>query len=407
MVMVRQRARVGCLAMVLGLTPAYSAHAVPGDSSTCHTQTEREAPQIIVPFGDPEHPELPAQAVKIVPGETLCLVGERDEAGELTNLQLAAETNAGAADFVELKLERGDVTRLAVRHASKSWLYYGASALVTQQDIALPARVLPVPSDQTAFESWSPNVRKVMLYGFRFGAPPTPMRLEDGRPRRKLALLNASVTFGLWGGERSLHLPELDQALARDGFAPLQHVGIVGGLDLDFTIGRVRGGVGFGTGGRTTQHRTTGEELSTRHSEVSFTVGFDVLRYEPFRVFLSSGLGVASLYVDRRDGSTLFPDAKPWDGDRVAFTAFEVPFELGTDYFVPFGPVHGTERWIVQFGARVGWQQQVGSGGWKTDDKGGRDLAGPSVDLSGPRARLMLGFGFQNGWSASGHAGVR
>jgi hypothetical protein len=398
MVMVRQRARVGCLAMALALTLAFSAHAVPGDSSTCHTRTEREVPQIIVPFGDAEHPELPAQAVKIVPGETLCLVGDRDEAGELINLQLAAETNAVTTDFVELKLERGDVTRLAVRHSSKSWLYYGIYALITQQDVAVPVRVLAVPGDQTALESWSPNVRKLMLYGFRLGAPPTPMRPDDARPRRKLTGLNASVTFGLWGGERSLHLPELDQALARDGFAPLQHVGIVGGLDMDFTIGRVRAGVGFGTGARTTHHRTTGEELSTRHSDVLFTVGFDVLRYEPFRVFLGSGLGVASLYVDRRDGSTLFPDAKPWEGDRVDFTAFEVPFELGTDYFVPFGPVRGSERWLVQFGARVGWQQQVGSGVWKTDDKGGRELAGPAVDLSGPRARLMLGIGAQNGW---------
>jgi hypothetical protein len=380
---------------------ASSAHAVPGDSSTCHTHTEREASQIIVPFGDAEHPELPAQAVKLIPGETLCLFGERDEAGELTNLHLASETNAGATDFVELKLERGDVTRLAVRHASKSWLYYGTYALITQQDIAVPARSVPVPSDETAFESWSPNVRKLMLYGFRFGAPPTPMRPDDlphGRPHRKLTGLNASITFGLWGGERSLHLPELDQALARDGFAPLQHVGLIGGLDMDFTVGRVRAGIGFGTGGRTTHHRTTGDELSTRHLDVLFTVGFDVLRYEPFRVFLSSGLGVASLYVDRRDGSTLFPDAKPWDGDRVDFTAFEVPFELGTDYFVPFGPVRGSERWLVQFGARVGWQQQLGSGGWKTDEKRGRDLAGPAVDLSGPRARLVLGFGVQNGW---------
>ncbi len=399
--MVRQRVQVGCLAIAFGFARASPAHAAKGVGITCQTQTERDASEIIVPFGDAVNRELPAQAVKLVPGETLCLIGERDEAGELTNLHLASETNAGTATFIELKLERGGATRLSVRHASRSWLYYGAFRLVTQQDVALPTHVLPVPAAQSVFESWSPNVRKLMLYGFRFGAAPVVFVPKDvpRRPHRDLTETNLSVTFALWGGERSVHLPDLDNGLARDGFAPLPRVGIIGGLDMDFTVGRVRAGVGFGGGGGSTRHRTTGEELSTWQSDVTFTVGFDVLRYEPFRAFLSSGIGVGTLYVDRRDSSSLFPDAKPWDGDRAEFTAFEVPFDLGTDYFVPFGRASPSEKWLLQFGARVGWQQQLGgSGGWKTDEKNGRDLVGPALDLSGPRARLVLGIGVQNGW---------
>jgi len=54
---------------------------------------------------------------------------------------------------------------------------------------------------------------------------------------------------------------------------------------------------------------------------------------------------------------------------------------------------------VLSFGARLGWFQQFGSGGWETDDeKKSRDLPGPSVDLSGPRGRLVIGFGAQNGW---------
>src|SRR5688500_19942705 len=56
-------------------------------------------------------------------------------------------------------------------------------------------------------------------------------------------------------------------ALARDGFGALDHVGIQGGLDLDFTFWRVRAGVGLGAGGRSTQQRHTGSELSTRSEE--------------------------------------------------------------------------------------------------------------------------------------------
>jgi hypothetical protein len=75
-----------------------------------------------------------------------------------------------------------------------------------------------------------------------------------------------------------------------------------------------------------------------------------------------------------------------------------LPLDVGTDYFVPFGRASATEHWILQFGMRLGWMQQFGEGSWTTDDDEGRDLVGPDVDLSGPRFRLVVGIGAQNGW---------
>ncbi len=50
------------------------------------------------------------------------------------------------------------------------------------------------------------------------------------------------------------------------------------------------------------------------------------------------------------------------------------------------------ETWVLIFGVRAGWVQQL-AGGWAVDsrDEGGVD--GPSLNLSGLRGRLVLGFG--------------
>jgi hypothetical protein len=365
---------------------------------TCETQTQRSVSDVIVPFRDADTPQLSAQAVKLVPGESLCLTGNVDEAGDLQGLRLLRPGET-ATLIIALSLDRGEVTRLSLHHSSQRWLYYDALRLVTEQDVALPTSTLPVAPGLRAMESWDHGVRKLLLHGFRFGgAPAQPVARRPPRVR-DTSKLNASATFGFWGGERSLHTGDLDRVLARDDFASLQRVGIMGGLDLDFTFGRVRAGVSLGAGGRTIERRSDGRELSTSMLEVAFTAGYDIIRYDQLHVFLGSGLGVADLYVEHTAGLTAFPDVQPWEGKRVKFSALEVPLDIGSDYFVPFARASGSEKWMLQFGARIGWSQQVGSGGWETDvEKSSRDLSGPNVDLSGLRARLVIGIGAQNGW---------
>lgn len=392
-----RRAAVACgLLVALLCGPAKAALA----ASACQTVTERSKGEIVVPFGDADHPLLPRQAVKLVPGETVCLTGKLDSSGDVQDLEVVADAASRSGLLIELRLERGEHTRLSVRHSGKGYLYYDALQLLTEQDVAFPTGVLPVGPGLLGAETWDHGVRKLVLHGFRFGTAPERTRAGTRQQRgRNTSHLNASVTFGFWGGERSAKLDELNRALGRDAYYPLQQNHVVGGFDLDFTFGRVRAGVGLGAGGRTTYQRGTERELSTWMSEIFFTAGFDVLRFQQFHVFLGTGIGSGQLYVDRPNSSRLFPDVQPWEGERVKFSALEVPFELGTDYFVPFARASGSEKWMLQFGVRCGWVQQFGSGGWETDaDKKPRDLPGPAVDLSGPRARLVLGIGAQNGW---------
>jgi hypothetical protein len=405
MVMARQRGTVGwCVAVACALLFALQARVALADDAACATQTARSTAEIVVPFGDAEHPRLPVQAVKLVPGESLCLTGDLDESGDLQHLRLAEPGGEGSAPVIQVQLERAEATRLTVSHSSKSWLYYETLELVTEQDVALATSSEPVEPGQRTLHTWNHGVRKLLLFGFRFGAAPRTRgsdltgQREAHKRVRDTSKLNMSAIFGFWGGERRVKLGELERGLARDGYAPFRQVSVIGGLDLDFTLGRVRFGLGLGAGGRTTRQRSTGNELATWLSEGAFTAGFDLLSYEQLRVFVASGFGFASLYVDHPEGSSVFPDVRPWEGDRVEYSLLEIPFDVGTDYFVPFGRASATERWVVQFGVRVGWQQQLGQGDWKTDEKNGRDLAGPALDLSGPRARLVLGFGAQNGW---------
>ena len=80
---------------------------------------------------------------------------------------------------------------------------------------------------------------------------------------------------------------------------------------------------------------------------------------------------------------------QPWEGERVKFSALEVPFEIGTDYFVPFARASGSEKWMLQFGVRGGWMQQFGSGGWETDadKKPRRDRFPLSIATTPPQKR--------------------
>jgi hypothetical protein len=194
-----------------------------------------------------------------------------------------------------------------------------------------------------------------------------------------------------------MKLDELSRGLGRDGYYSLPRNAVMGGLDLDWTIYRVRIGLGFGGGSSTTRQRSSGKELVAGLSDLFFAVGYDVLRFEQLHVFLGTGIGRGQMLVDRPEGSTLFPDVQPWEGDVVRFSAPLLPFEIGTDYLVPLARAGSTGQWVLQFGARVGWLQQLGGGGWETDaDRKSRDLPGPSVDLSGPRGRLVIGVGVEN-----------
>ena len=389
--------RAARLAKALGLLLTLASRSTFAEEFTCATRTGRDAEKIVIPLADSESPGLPDQAVRIAPGEVLCLTGTRTATGELDALRLVERAENANGPVVRLEMTRAAGSELRVRHSSPEWLEYRALIVVTQQEIAAPTTTLPVAPGVEAVELWTRGVRQLLLYGFRLRGPQQPA--EHDRTRRNVATLNASVTFGFWGGERGVRLGGLNDALARDGFTPLPYAGAEGGLDLDFTFGRVRTGISFGAGGRTSKHRDTGAELSTWLSEVGFTAGLDAVRYDQLSAFVSSGVLFGNLYVDARaKGSTLFPDLKEWEGERVVFSHTALPLDVGTDYLLPLGRASPNEQWVLQFGMRVGWLWQL-DGSWGTDrGADSRGIGGPPVDVTGPRARLVLGIGAQNGW---------
>jgi hypothetical protein len=363
----------------------------------CETRTERPPEEIVVPLGDDESGRL-AQAIKLQQGESVCITGTVDPWGMMIDLRVVPSAQGVSTPVVELRLERGDQDRLLVRHSGQNWLEYLGYAVRTQQNRAFRMSASPVGPGAANVETWTSGVDELWLAGLTFGS--NPAHRAQRRRGRNPKVLNASVTFGFWGGERGIDFASLNGVLTRDGFAPLPYSRVMGGLDLDFTIGRVRGGVALGAGGSTVQHGESGAELSTWLSEIGFTLGYDFARYEQLHAFLSTGILVEDFYVERAPGLTAFPDVKPWEGDRIAFSAFSAPIEIGSDYFIPLGRASSNEFWIFQLGTRLGWIEQLGDGEWSTDEgPASRELTGgPPLDLSGWRGRIVLGIGVQNGW---------
>ena len=105
MAMARQRGTLGCWAAVwawlLGWLLVLQAQ-VAAAAPACETQTLRKPEEIIVPFGDADHPELPRQALKIVPGESLCLTGTLDALAHLVNLELVVPGASSKGPMIEV-----------------------------------------------------------------------------------------------------------------------------------------------------------------------------------------------------------------------------------------------------------------------------------------------------------------
>ncbi len=345
----------------------------------------------MVPLGDSERDD---QSIKIEQGESLCITGTLDSGGFLSELGVVSSARDVSGPIIELRLDNSRGTRLVIRHSGTNWLEYRAHTIATPQDLAFPTSTLPVGPGAGNVESWK-GERKLLLHGFRFleGRSEQEVLALTHEPRtRNTSVFNASVTFGLWGGERGVDFgtPER-RARARRFRLTAVHQRAGGGLDLDFTFGRVRAGVTFGAGGRTVQHGSTGTELSIGLAEIGFTLGYDVVRYEQLHAFVSTGIIGSSLYVDLAPGLTAFPDVKPWEGERVEFSASSWPVEIGTDYFIPLGRASATEYFILQFGTRVGWIEQLGGGvgrRMKETTRGSRRATGRPLRVArSPRAR--------------------
>jgi len=394
------------LALPLWLTTFAAQAAAEPAPYVCRTITSRSAQDVIVPFGERAE-GLPAQAVKIRPGETLCIGGKVDGTGELRDLVLLEEASAADGPTVSISLARvKNHDDLGISHSAPQCLAYHASAVVTRQNLAVFSDAHRVAPGVTGWNGWGRHAREVLLFGFRFtGAPtstwpkcePPPPLEPTSLPNVEERRMNALVAAGV--GERYASFPALNRALSRDGFAPLPATEVVAGFDVDVQLWRVRFGLDFSFGGATTANPRTGTELGTSLWMGAFTAGFELLRHGGFTLFSSLGLGAGELGLNGRNpGLTLFAaQLRPWEHSRVVFSHTLLPLELGYDYLVPLVRMSPSEVWALDFGARAQAFFQLG-GYWQSGKDEPREIPGPKLDTSGFQYVLSLGLaGYQPG----------
>lgn len=376
------------LPVAFTLTWACFAAPVRAEPFSCTTVTQRSADQVVFTLEEPWLDHVAPVAVRIEPGEVLCVTGKRDRQGNLLKLRVVESARATAEPVVELRLSRGRTTRLTVRHSTSKVLEGRAFLVSGRQQYVFPRHLGPVAPGTADTANWPPSVAAVLVSDLTLAHEPQPLARAAEHTPEKLGVL-----FGLWGGERRAHLDALNAALAADGFSAVPSVLVVGGFDLEVLFHRLRGSLSLGGGGASAHHRQTGVELETWLTEVGLLLGYDFLQYEGLSLFASSGILAGDLRLDGRTaGLTLFErQLRSWERGEVAWSVVELPLELGVDYWLSLSRRPGRERLALQLSTRVGWHEQL-SGGWGTDDgKDDRDLRGPALDLSGPRARMTVG----------------
>jgi hypothetical protein len=314
-----------------------------------------------------------------------------DDRGQLVDFELDGPREGSGRLWISVKVFRAQTSVvLRVETSARTWLTYETAPIVTRQDLAvLPERSSMGPRSHDELE-FPRGFRRFLLFGFEkthppprpFVPPPLEKRLED-RP------WSAGVDLGI--GVRQLRLPELDAALERDGFSTPSPTRGVAGFDIVAYLERFRFDLGCYGLGLATLRNSKGDEIHTSMSDVGLSAGYDVVREGGFAFYLQGGISAGSVDIDARaPGFTLFADQLA--GTDIATAGYSwsaLTAELGIVELVPWS--FGQDSLSLAFGARLGFFRQIGADGWVGDGNPDRDLSGPPLDASGPRALITLG----------------
>ncbi len=354
-----------------------------GQTDECRTRTTRPRADIIASGGP-----LTSGGVRIRAGEVLCITGRPNADGLLEDLALVEGQGDAAPAVIELRLLRNGKTLLIVRHASPFDLEYAASGIVARSSPSLLPQHRRGSTHAVGAEEWDPRVQEVFLTDFRFRLPP-----EASPPRPE--------SRGFWIGldvlavERHAPMDSLNAAIAADGFAPIGNNRALLGLGVSLAFERLRFGVeayALDVTPSDSKH-TVSRALDTSLGEAGLFVGYDVFRYQHLSLFLATGVYLGGLGLNpTTPGLTLFDgQLEPREFGDAEWSYSALPLELGVDYVVPL--TDGYKQGAFRFGTRLSWVQQLG-GTWQLDERDLRSLSGPELDLSGPRALIVLGVAF-------------
>lgn len=221
--------------------------------------------------------------------------------------------------------------------------------------------------------------------------PPPPVARVPVEDRWGTATLSAI------GGMRRLSVGAFDAPLRASGYGPLPRDYPGGGFALDLSFARWRFEIPVFIGAASAPSLAGPGSVGAMVADVSFDVGYDLLRWEGLTVFAQGGLGIGSLMLDARDPHWNFVAQRTGvasDVSTVEQDTFIFDGQLGLEEVVPLGRVGPTEMWGLTLSLRGGYEQEIANGGWETSGSPSTSLGGlPLVDLSGGWMALGIGVG--------------
>jgi hypothetical protein len=206
-----------------------------------------------------------------------------------------------------------------------------------------------------------------------------------------------TATLSAIGGVRRLSVAAFDAPLRLSGYGPLPRDYPGGGFALDFSFARWRFEIPVFIGAASAPSLAGPGSVGAMVADLSFDVGYDLVRYEGLTVFAQGGFGISSLMLDTRDPHWTFIAQRTGvssDVSTVEQDTFIFDGQLGIEELVPLGRAGPAEMWGLTLSLRGGYEQQIANGGWQTSGSPSTSVGGlPLVDLSGGWLALGIGFG--------------
>ena len=377
---------LGCSCAALLLLTSHAAAA----RDACVTTTKRPPKEVVVPFAEGSGGQLPEQAVRIEPSETLCLVAREDRDGELRGLRLREGTEEWR---VKITLQPvGQTVRLTITNPDGRWLRVGVMRIIGPPELAQPLEVVVVPAHGTTVQTFPASGQPLALVRFAFGPPPpqptdargplTPFRTGDRQ---------SGFSVVLFGGVRTLHLADVNRSLRGWGYAPLRTNFRQFGFVWEFDIIRLRFRGQYSHGSSHTSSAAPGA-LRVSYSEWDVSLAYDFLRVGGLSAWVSTGGGSGSVTVDASvPGHPVFWRPSDLPDARMENASTIWTMDVGIEQL--FRVWRSELETPVALVYSIGYVRQLSSGSRKWRESGSDEEpgTGPAVHISGWRARLGLG----------------
>jgi hypothetical protein len=392
--------RAAWIALAIALLSLSPREARADDElATCTTVTQRTADEIFVSINqDPGQPK----GVTLLPGETLCLAGELDEADRLHARLADSEKDERPVLLLRLQPTGDGATLHALTNLEGFldlvvWRVQGRARLTTfERHIA--SRFLPPGRPVDAPLQGS----RVLLAPVRVERPGNrgDMMITDGGPSWRRAhydyVSTGFLDVTVSGLLRRVAVDGFDGVLRASGYAPLPRTFAGGSLELGMEFDRWRVRIDV-TDAWASSTAHGGGHVGASLFGGSFEMGYDFVRWRGLTGFVLGGLAESRFRVDARAPGfdLLGPQAAALGNPgSVRMDAMLVAAEAGLEEVVPLGhsDISGGVAGAIYFFLRGGYDRQLFVDTWKAPPS--QSVHGmPDFDPSGLWVSLGVGIG--------------